>query len=96
MGSEMCIRDSDDAANTIHQVLSETLGCRTDETLETRNSDEADIDIRDLLSWSDWVNVFAYISSTVSRIVLLARTNPNLKQAAGKSVDTYRLRVTQT
>ena len=86
----------DEPANTMHQVLSETLEWRADKDLETRSSDEADLDIRDPLSWSDWVNALTYILSPVNRIVLLARSNPNLKQAAGESVDTYRLRVTQT
>ena len=79
----------------MQQLLSETLEWRTDKELENLSSDEADLDIRAPLSWSYWVNAFANLFSPVNRFVLLPRTIANLKQAAGESVDTYGLRVTQ-
>ena len=85
----------DEAANTMQQLLSETREWRADKELENLSSNEADLDIRAPASWSDWVNAVTNIFSPVNRIVLLARTIANLKQAAGESVDTYELRVTQ-
>ena len=78
----------DEAANTMQQPLSETLEWRTDKELQNLSPDEAALDIRARVSWSEWVNAFTNLFSPVNRIVLLSRTIANLKQAAEESVDT--------
>lgn len=66
-----------------------------DKDLGNLSSDEGDLDIQAPVSWSDWVNVFTFLSTPVNRIVLFARAIANVKRAAGESGDTYGLRVTQ-
>ena len=87
----------DKATNTMQQVVSETLEWQTDTEvlIENLSSDEADLDIRAPVSWSDRVSAFTNLFSPFNRIVLLARIIANLKTAAGESVDTCGLRVTQ-
>ena len=89
----LLVRDA--AADSLQQLLSNSLEWRTEAQLATLRANGSDMTVKAPQSWEDWVNAFTTLFAPANRMSLLAREFATLKQDAKQSVDTYALKVTK-